>query len=91
MSREQARWKETQLQRPRAEKHREGRRDCDEAGGSRAFAGGEGERFLSLSQANEGLIPRSKNQKRVKERDGPGLVAGARPGKGDMSEGKLSP
>lgn len=53
--------------------------------------GGEGERFLSLSQANEGLIPRSKNQKRVKERDGPGLVAGARPGKGDMSEGKLSP
>ena len=37
MSREQARWKETQLQRPRAEKHREGRRDCDEAGGKQGF------------------------------------------------------
>lgn len=59
--------------------------------GGRALGGGEDEiRFLSLSQANEGLIPRSKNQKRVKERDGPCLVAGARAGKGDMSEGKLS-
>ena len=39
MSREQARWKETQLQRPRAERCSEGRRDCDEVGGKQGLFG----------------------------------------------------
>ena len=39
----------------------------------------------------KGLSQGQRTRGGVKERDGPGLVAGSRAGKGDMSEGQLSP